>query len=102
MADASQQYDISELAAEDLEDIFDYTAAEFGVSQAVVYVGEFEDSFEALAANPELGRQRNEIRKGIRSLVKNSHVIFYCIIKNRVRMLRILHVSRDLIRFFNA
>lgn len=102
MADTSQPYDLTEQAAQDLEDIFDYTASEFGIDQAITYVGEFEGAFESLAANPELGRERAEIRKDLRSLVKNSHVIFYRIVKKRVRILRILHASRDLIIFFKA
>lgn len=99
MADISQPYDLTEQAAQDLEDIFDYTANEFGGAQAVTYVSEFEGAFENLAANPELGRERTEIRNGLRSLVKNSHVIFYRIVKKRVQIIRILHASSDFITF---
>ncbi len=101
MADTPQSYDLTEQAGQDLEDIFDYTATEFGLAQAIAYVNEFEGTFENLAANPELGRKRNEIRKNLRSLAKNSHVIFYRIVKKRVRILRVLHTSRDLIVFFS-
>ncbi len=100
MADTPRSYDLTEQAEQDLEDIFDYTVSEFGVDQAIRYVSEFEGVFENLAANTELGRERNEVRKGLRSFAKNSHVIFYRILKKRVRILRILHSSRDLVKFF--
>lgn len=100
MADTSHQYELTKQAEQDIEDIFDYTVHEFGIDQAITYVSEFDETFENIAANPELGRQRTEIRKGLRSLVKNSHIIFYHIIKKRVRIIRILHASRDLITFF--
>jgi len=55
-----------------------------------------------MAVNPKLGSKRNGIRKGLRGFAQNSHVIFYRILKNRVRILRVLHTSRDLIVFFKA
>ena len=49
--------------------------------------------------NPKSGRERFEIRMGLRSIVQNSHVIFYRILKDRIRIVRILHGSRDLPSF---
>lgn len=86
-------------ADQDIEAIFDYTADEFGVGQAVTYVGGFEAAFERLLDNPELGRDRKDIRSGLRSMVQESHVIFYRILSDRIRIVRILHGSRDLPRF---
>lgn len=100
MANTPQLYEITKLAEQDLEDIFDYTVEQFGLEQAVIYVSEFEAAFEGLAVNSKLGRERAEIRKGLRSLVKGSHVIFYRIVRKKVRIIRILHASRDLITFF--
>jgi toxin ParE1/3/4 len=99
MAKPILHYELSEEADNDLENIFDYTANEWGVAQAFVYVTAFDVIFENLSANPEPGHERNEIREGLRSFVKESHVIFYRILKDHIRIVRILHKSRDVIKF---
>ena len=92
-------YRLSREADRDLEEIFDYTVREFGIDQAVAYVSEFEEVFMSLAASPELGRKRDEIRNGLRSFVKGSHTIFYRILRSHIRIVRILHGCRDIIKF---
>lgn len=99
MANARPVYELSQEADKDLEDIFDYTVDKFGTDQAIAYVSSFEDVFIRLADNPETGRTRGEIRADLRSFVKESHVIFYSILKGRIRIVRILHCSRDVIKF---
>ncbi|MEN6456756.1 MAG: type II toxin-antitoxin system RelE/ParE family toxin [Prolixibacteraceae bacterium] len=91
-------YRLSQEADRDLEEIFDYTVREFGVDHAIAYVNGFEEVFVILVANPELGRKRDEIRNGLRSFVKGSHTIFYRILKNHIRIVRILHSCRDIIK----
>ncbi len=93
-------YRLSREADQDLEEIFDYTVRKFGLEQAINYVSEFEETFASLMANPELGRKRDEIRSDLRSFVKGNHTIFYRILKNHIRILRVLHGSRDIIKFF--
>ncbi len=93
-------FDLSKRAQQDLEDIYDFTVAEFGLNQADSYVLEFKASFVHLSENPKIGRERSEIRKGLRSLAKDNHIIFYRIIKTRTFIVRILHGSRDLPKQF--
>lgn len=92
-------YELSQEADYDLENIFDYTADRFGVDQAVLYVSGFEDVFNHLSNNPKSGRLRNDIRKGLRSFVKESHVIFFRVLEDKIRIVRVLHASRDVIKF---
>tara|TARA_A200000159_G_C7045889_1_gene224024 strand:- start:76 stop:369 length:294 start_codon:yes stop_codon:yes gene_type:complete len=92
---------LSKAADADLEDIFDYTLEEFGLDQAVSYVSEFDDTFETISENPEIGRKREEIREELRSLVKDKYVIFYRILIDHIRVVRILHGSRDLPKFLD-
>lgn len=99
MSKAGFKYRLSQEADQDLEDIFDYTAREFGIDQAVSYVCGFEEVFVSLAANPGLGRKRDEIRKGLRSFVKESHTIFYRVLKDHINIVRVLHGSRDIVKF---
>lgn len=99
MAQSSLPYELSQEADKDLEGIFDYTAHKFGFDQAVIYVSDFERVFTHLSDNPKLGRERKDIRAGLRSLVKESHIVFYRILDGRIRIVRVLHASRDVIKF---
>lgn len=99
MSKSGLRYRLSQEADRDLGNIFDYTAREFGIDQAVSYVSGFEAVLVSLAANPGLGRKRDEIRNGLRSFAKGSHTIFYRVLKSHIRIVRILHGSRDIIKF---
>ena len=90
---------LSQAAEEDLAQIFDYTELEFGLGQAIQYLSEMEKEFYQLRDNPALGRERKEIRAGLRSVPYQSHIIFYRILDNQIRLVRILHASRDLPKF---
>ena len=94
-------YEPSAEADKDIEDLFDYTAEEFGLDQAVTYVNAFDSVFVDLLDTPKLGRTRPEIRRDLRRIVKESHTIFYRILKDLIRIVRILHGSRDLRNFKN-
>ena len=93
-------YELSLEADRDLDEIFDYTNQEFGVDQAIKYLIDFEIVFESLCSNPRLGRPRDEVRKGLRSVSKERHTVFYKIMKDRVWIVRVLHGSRDIHKFF--
>ena len=93
-------YELSTEADQDISDIFDYTESEFGLDQAVAYVSAFDECFSQLLDNPKLGRERTEIRKALRSINHEAHVVFYRILSDRIRIVRILHGSRDLPRHF--
>ena len=92
---------LSKAADADLEDIFDYTLEEFGLDQAVSYVSSFDDTFKMIAHNLEIGRERKEIQEDLRSFAKDKYVIFYRIRSDHVRVVRILHGSRDLPKFLD-
>ena len=92
---------LSKAADADLEDIFDFTLEEFGLDQAVSYVSRFDGTFETISDNPEIGRERKEIRENLRSLAKEKHVIFYRVLKDHIRIVRILHGLRDLPKFLD-
>ena len=89
-------YLLSEIADADLEDIFDYTIEEFGFAEAEKYLAEIEEVFQNLMHNPEAGRKRNEIKEGLYSFPKDQHVIFYRILSDHIRIVRVLHGSRDI------
>ncbi len=93
-------YELSSEADQDISDIFDYTEVEFGLDQAVSYITAFDECFTQLIENPDLGRERGEVREELRSIISGSHIAFYRIFEDRIRIVRILHGSRDLPKYF--
>lgn len=93
-------YELSSAADVDLDEIFDYTVNKFGFDQAVFYLGSIVDVLETLPSNPHLGKQRAEIRNELYGVLHGKHVIFYRIMFDRIRIIRILHGSRDLPKYF--
>ncbi|MEP2446021.1 MAG: type II toxin-antitoxin system RelE/ParE family toxin [Balneola sp.] len=94
-----KSYELSLAANSDIEKIFDYTENDLGFDQAVKYISELDNVFTDLVNSPGLGRKRDEIKFGLRSIVQESHVIFYRVLEDRIRIVRILHVSRDIKNF---
>ncbi len=96
------RYELSNIADNDIEEIFDYTEKEYGFDKAIIYVSGFEELFSSLVDNPELGRTRTEIKKGLRSIPKDEHIVFYRILSDHIRIVRVLHGSRDLPNFLKG
>ena len=92
-------YKLSQEADNDMAGIFDYTESEYDLQKAIDYTLQFNSVFTRLSLEPKLGRSRNEIREGLRSLIQNKHVIFYRILKEHIRIVRVLHSRSDLPRF---
>ena len=100
MSGHKEFYQLSLEADQDIDDIFDYTDREFGFNQAVDYVQGFDGLFQKLLLNPELGKARDEIKPGLRSIPKDEHIVFYRVMENHIRIVRVLHGSRDLPSLF--
>jgi toxin ParE1/3/4 len=94
------KYILSQEADFDLEEIFEYSYAEFGLNQAIKYLGEIDDVFIKIINTPEIGRTRNEIKQGLYSIPIGMHIVFYRILTDHVRVIRILYGGRDLPRNF--
>lgn len=99
MSKEPRRYQLSDIADSDIDAIFDYTEKEYGLDKAVAYVSGFEELFISLVDNPELGRTRSEIKQGLRSISKDEHIVFYRILSDHIRIVRVLHGSRDLPNF---
>ena len=94
-------YVLSEETKADIDEIYEFGEGKFGQDQAIKYLIGLEEHFEKLSANYRIGRTRNDIKKGLYSLPYISHIIFYRILKNRIRIVRVLYGGRDLIRFLD-
>jgi len=58
-------------------------------------VREIATAATRLERNPLPGRDRDELRAGLRSLLVHPHTIFYRINKDEAQVVRVLHERRD-------
>ena len=86
----------SALAERDLFEIWRHGYERWGEEQADRYLDQLETGLRSLSVHPELGRSREEIRAGYRSLRVGRHIAFYLVRELDVHVVRVLHGSVDL------
>ena len=92
------KYKISQVASQDLENIWLYTIEKWSIEQADRYFNLIMDEIEYLAENPKSGKDFSNVRKEyFRSQIK-SHFIFYKINRKNdlIEIIRILHQRMDI------
>jgi toxin ParE1/3/4 len=96
MSDVSRRGNVrlSPAAEADLEEIWGYIADD-SPTAADRLVDEILDKSEALVLNPEMGRARDDLRPGLRSLPVARYVIFYKIAGVDIAVVRVLSGYRD-------
>ena len=75
----------------DLDQIWRYSTETWGELKAEAYLRSIFETAERIKENPLLGRSRDDVRHGYRSLVIGSHVMFYQFSQETVTVVRILH-----------
>lgn len=89
------QFKITPQAYADLKEIARYTQNKWGVKKRNLYIFAINNRFEWLSKNPEIGKSRDDIKKGYLSYPEGKHVIFYKAKINHIEILSILHQSMD-------
>ena len=97
MADR-RRFTLASPAKRDLVDIWTWIAISSGGARADSILERLRESCALLARNPRIGRERPEIREGVRSFAVSPHVIFYEANQRGVRVLRVVHGARHLAR----
>jgi toxin ParE1/3/4 len=84
-------------ARADLDAIWLYSAQESGSSNiATRAVGSITDKFGLFSKFPNIGKSfESELRPNVRTFPVNNYVIFYSVKPGEIRILRIIHASRD-------
>lgn len=95
-------YRLTPRALRDLDQIADYTLAQWGDRQAEIYLNALAKRFEWLAKNPNAGRARDDIAQGYRSYREGSHLIFYMVERGVVAIIGVPHGSMDIEAFFQS
>ena len=85
------EYRLSDRAASQLDEIFDYGFANLGPAQARRYLESFRQCFSRLADNPHMGRLSDTIRAGLRRHEHGSHVVIYKEQPNHVLIVAVVH-----------
>ena len=89
------EYRLRPKARSDIDAIWDYTVKTWGVHQARSYIAGLRDVCADLAENPNLGKRRDELHKGLHVYPFAKHLVFYFSINKGVDVVRILHGSMD-------
>ena len=92
-------YQLREEARRDLEDIWLYTYHHWDATQADHYYQNLINRCAWLAANPKLGKARDDIAKGFFSYPEGMHVVFYTIAATGIEILGFPHQSVDVVKY---
>jgi toxin ParE1/3/4 len=95
----SKKLMISEAAVSDLTEIWIYISEDTS-NTADSFIDKIYEKCELISENPHIGRQRDELMKGIRSFPMRRYLIFYRIRSEVVEIVRILSGYRDLEEIF--
>ena len=93
--------DIRERAQDDIFNIIEYGVAAHGKEATRAYVDAIAARIEWLRTNARLGPVHSELRGGIRSFRQSRHRIYYVANPQRMSIIRILHVSMDVLHLLD-
>lgn len=88
-------YRLTEAARRDVFYIYVHSNDMFGARQATVYQNGLTETFERLAAFPDLAPFRSELPDGVRALRHKSHVVMYRTRPDGIDILRVRHGLED-------
>ena len=92
---------LSELAELDLADILQYTLETWGAAQMDRYAEMLEEGLLLLAANPLLGKRKENWFPGCRCHQIKHHLVLYEVVDGQVRVARLFHERMDAARNLN-
>lgn len=83
----------------DVQDIWAFIAEDNMVA-ADEWVDQLDAKMRLWATQPLMGRARDELAPGIRSLAFGRYVVFYLALPDGIDVVRVLHGSRDIESLF--
>ncbi|MCA2410687.1 type II toxin-antitoxin system RelE/ParE family toxin [Rhizobium leguminosarum bv. viciae 248] len=82
-------------ADQDIVELYILGADQFGALQSEQYVDDLFDTFELLADNPRMARERRELNPPTRLHPYRAHMIAYTIREEDILIVRVLHGRED-------
>ena len=95
-------YLLRQQAQDDLESIWLYSYQEWGAEQADKYIRSLLSRFTWLSENPQLGKQRTEIKPSYYCFPEGMHLIFYKVTRSGIDIIGIPHQSMDIVGHFDV
>ena len=89
------------LAEADILEIWDYIA-EDSIVEADPWMDRLDEKLRLWATLPMMGRSRDELATGLRSLAFGRYVVFCETLPDGIDVVRVLHGSRDIDATFDA
>ena len=87
---------LTEDAIQDLQEIYEFIAQD-NAAAADRHREKLIGRWQALAAQPRMGRSRDDVAAGYRSIAEGDYVIFYQIVTEaELRIMRVLNGRRDI------
>ncbi len=68
--------------------------------RAIAFVDEITDTFEELAHQPRMGRDRVDVLPNLRGFSHGDYLIFYRIVEQGIEVARVIHGARDISAMF--
>jgi toxin ParE1/3/4 len=84
----------------DIADIIEYIAAH-NVSAARRILNRFDELFDQLSHNPEMGERRDDLAVRARTFSVGNYVVVFRTITNGVEIIRVVHGARDIDSLFS-
>ena len=91
---------ITPTASRDIESIMDYLAEKVSVETAEHFLEKIDAKFKLLVKFPQIGRRRDELYPGLRSVSLEDYLIFYRLVPEGIEVMRVVGGYRDLEALF--
>ena len=88
-------------ALSDMESIWSFYLHSVGPDTAEKIIREINEVVGVLSEYPLVGHTRNEVRRGLRSLIASPHIIFYRLVNNAPEIVRVLDGRQDIEESFS-
>jgi toxin ParE1/3/4 len=90
----------SQQSVEDQITIWQYVAARNAIA-ADRLINRFDDRIQALLESPEIGERQPQFGEHTRRLIVGNYLIFYDVLPDAVRVLRVFHAARKIEDLFD-
>ncbi|WP_204140728.1 type II toxin-antitoxin system RelE/ParE family toxin [Halomicronema sp. CCY15110] len=87
-------------ASQDIEAIADYLATHSSLTRAEDFLSGIDAALQRIAQFPEIGRKRDELYPGLRSVPYKQYLIFYRLLNDAIEIFRVVSGYQDLPALF--
>lgn len=88
-------YQLTNKAEREIESIYEYSIAHFGLRVARSYTSGLHDCFDLLAENPSWGSDYGFLKAGLLRYEYRSHAVYYQPLQDGVLIVRVLGSKQD-------